>query len=193
MAALGCPHLVLLGGGGKEDADFVALGAILNCIGEIAQQRGVGVYYHNHTGFTGETFEDMDKLLAHTDPDRLAVMCDVGHAIKDFINQPVQQRALRFLEKYWHRLRFIEFKDWHPETDLNTCVGEGRCDWEAVFEIIKQNGYNGWITVEQNGPSRDRTPLEWARISCEFIRKGLGVWLPFPSGAWDGRIYKSPS
>jgi hypothetical protein len=29
--------------------------------------------------------------------------------------------------------------------------------------------------VEQNGPMGDKTPLECARSSREFIRKGLGV------------------
>ena len=175
MATLDCSHLVLLGGQGKQEGDFPALAALLNHIGEIAQQRGVFAHYHNHTGCTGETFEDMDKLLAYTDPDKLGVMCDVGHATKDFINQPVAERAIRFLKKYWDRLGFIEFKDWHSETDLNTPVGEGLCDWEAVFGIIEQRGYSGWITVEQNEPSRNRTPLECARVSREFIRKGLRV------------------
>jgi len=178
MAALGARHLVCLGGWGKAPGDFEALGALLNRIGEIALSCGVRAVYHNHTGNTGETFEDMDLLLARTDPARFFVMCDTGHATKDFVNQPVKERAVRFLAKYWDRLDFLELKDWNPETDLNTPLGEGLCDHGAVFALLKAKSYQGWITVEQNGhegPSRGRAPLECARISREFIRKELGV------------------
>ena len=178
MAELGARHLVCLGGWGKEPADFAALGGLLNRIGEIALEFGVHAVYHNHTGNTGETFEDMDRLLACTDPGKFFVMCDTGHATKDFVKQPVAQRATLFLEKYWDRLDFIEFKDWNPETDLNTPLGEGQCDFAAVFGLLKAKQYKGWITVEQNGHegrSRGRLPLECAKISREFIRKGMGV------------------
>lgn len=175
MAVLGCHHLVCLGGKGREAGDFTALANLLNHIGEIAAPRGIRAVYHNHTATTGETFEDMDRLLAHTDPQKLSVMCDVGHATKDFVNQPVRDRAALFLDKYWDRLDFIELKDWHPDTNLDTPLGEGLCDYGAVFSLLKDRGYSGWLTVEQNGARRGRQPDECARISREFIREGLGV------------------
>jgi len=49
------------------------------------------------------------------------------------------------------------------------------CDYDAVFQILKEKGYSGWITVEQNGPMGDKTPVECAKASREFIRKGLSV------------------
>ena len=70
---------------------------------------------------------------------------------------------------------FIEFKDWSEETDLKTEVGAGRCDYESIFRIIKEKGYAGWITVEQNGPMDGKTPFECAKASRDFIIKGLGA------------------
>lgn len=178
MAAVGGRHLVCLGGTGRADGDFATVGALLNRIGEIAHEYGLSAAYHNHTGAIGETFTDMDRLLAETDPDRFSVMVDVGHATKDFVELPVRERAVAFLEKYWGRIDFIEFKDWHPDTDLNTPLGEGECDWPTLFNLLRTKNYAGWITVEQNGSegtSHERTPLECARTSRDFIKKGLGI------------------
>lgn len=171
-----CNNLVLLGGYGKKDGDFKALGELLNYIGEIALEYSINVVYHNHSGMSGESFGDMDKLLASTDPKKVFAMVDTGHATCDFVDYPViGDRAVRFLQKYWDRVKFIEFKDYNNETWLSTPVGEGLCDHQAVFSLIKEKEYSGWITVEQNGTSLDRTPFECAKKSREFIREGLGV------------------
>ncbi len=171
-----CKNLVLLGGYGKKDGDFKALGELLNYIGEMALEYGLNLVYHNHSGMSGESFGDMDKLLAATDPRKVFAMVDTGHATCDFVDCPdVGGRAVLFLRKYWDRVRFIEFKDFNGVTGLATPVGEGLCDHHAVFSLIKEKGYTGWITVEQNGTSLDRTPYECATKSREFIREGLGV------------------
>lgn len=173
MAELGCRHLVCLGGVGTVVDDYVALGSVLEQIGEVALEFGVKAVYHN--GRTRETFSNMETVLANSDPEKLLAMCDTGHATRDFVELPRAERAARFMEKHWERLDFIEFKDWNPETDLNTPVGEGLCGWEAVFALIKAKKYTGWITVEQNGLSLGRSGIECARISRQFIREGLGV------------------
>ncbi len=173
MAELGCRHLVCLGGVGTVVEDYAALGPVLERIGETALEFGVRVVYHN--GRTRESFSDMETVLSNSDPGKVFAMCDTGHATRDFVELPHAQRAVRFMEKYWKRLDFIEFKDWNPETELNTPVGEGLCGWEAVFALLKEKGYNGWITVEQNGLSPGRSAFECARVSRQFINKELGI------------------
>lgn len=173
MAELGCRHLVCLGGVGTVVDDYAALGPVLERIGEASLEFGVRTVYHN--GRTRESFSNMETVLANSDPEKVFAMCDTGHATRDFVELPRVERAASFMEKYWERLDFIEFKDWHPETELNTPVGEGLCGWEAVFALIKEKGYSGWITVEQNGLSRGRSASECARISRQFIHEGLGI------------------
>lgn len=173
MADLGCRHLVCLGGVGTVVEDYTALGPVLERIGEIALEYGVRLVYHN--GRTRESFSDMETVLGNSDPEKVFAMCDTGHATRDFVELPQAERAALFMEKYWERLDFIEFKDWHPDTDLNTPVGEGLCGWEGVFALIKKKRYSDWITVEQNGLSRGLSALECARISRQFIHNGLGI------------------
>jgi sugar phosphate isomerase/epimerase len=162
-------------GGPKE---FAKLGEQLNRVGEISLQYGVNTYYHNHTNGIGEKFEELERVHASVDPEKVFMMLDLGHATKDFIEFSEEERAIRFLEKYWKRIRFMEFKDWNETTDLNTPLGEGYCNYNKVFQLIQEKGYQGWITVEQNGNdglSLGRTPFQCAQISRKFITDGLGL------------------
>lgn len=171
-------NLVCLGAFGKGEQDFKMLGKFLNYLGREARPYGIYVHYHNHTDNTGESFKDMETLLDATDPAWVSVMCDVGHATKDFHELPVRNRAVSFLETYRDRLRFIELKDYSEETGLNTPLGEGNCNFEGVFNNMKALPYQGWLVVEQNGhegKSRGREPRECAAISRQYIKQGLGI------------------
>lgn len=175
MQRLGARHLVTLGGLAVRGADMREIADLLNEIGEIALGYGVRAGFHNHTDHTGETLEETEALVELTDPKVFFGFLDVGHATKDFAGHPVADRAAIFLERNWDRIDFIEFKDWSEATGLNTEVGAGACDYDRVFRLLKDRGYAGWVTVEQNGPGEGRTPLECARASRDFIRQGLGV------------------
>jgi sugar phosphate isomerase/epimerase len=168
-----CSNLVLIDK--KKGQDIAELAELLNRIGELAREYGIFAHMHNNTDGMAESYEGLEAILAHTDPDKVYGMLDLGHATKDFQTFHPEERATRFLEAHWNRLRFLEFKDWHPETELATCVGAGLCNYPAVFAMIRSKGYQGWITVEQNGPQNGRTSEQCAGISREFIRQGLGA------------------
>ncbi len=158
--------------------DYAGYAKLLNDAGSIASEYGIDVHYHNHTAAIGETLTDMERLIAELDPDRVKLMLDLGHATKDFAELPPVERAITFLRRYWDRINYMEFKDWNEKTDLNTPLGEGYTDFDAVFALMRERGYSGWVTVEQNGndgASLGRTPLECARKSRELIRAGLGI------------------
>ena len=175
MQQLGAKHLVTIGGLAQKGADMNEIADLLNQIGEIALTYDVHACFHNHTDHTGETLEETEELLHKTDPAKFFGFLDVGHATKDFVGHSVERRAVLFLERNWDRLDFLEFKDWHEDSELRTEVGAGCCDYESVFRILKEKRYSGWITVEQNGPTGEKTPLECAKASRDFIRQGLGV------------------
>ncbi len=175
MQSLNARHLVTIGGLATRDADPAEIAAVLNTIGEAALAYDVHACYHNHTGHTGETLEETEQLLALTDPTKFFGFLDTGHATKDFVGHPVGKRAAMFLERNWDRIDFLEFKDWSEEYELCTEVGAGLCDYDAVFRILKERSYSGWITVEQNGPMGSKTPFECAKASRDFIRRGLGA------------------
>ena len=151
----------------------------MNQIGEKAKQYQVHAHFHNNTGSVGETFSDMEKMIAEIDFDKVSLMLDVGHATKDFEELPYKERAVHFLEKYWDKIHYMEFKDWNQSMDLNIPLGEGEADYQRIFRMIREFGYKVWITVEQNSQdvwSLNRSPLTCAKLSREFIRRNLGVY-----------------
>ena len=52
-------------------------------------------------------------------------------------------------------------------------LGKGGVDFPAIVNILRQNSYQGWITVELD--STLRTPKESARISKNYLEKTLGL------------------
>lgn len=177
MEALNCNLMVCIDPAGTEK-NYAKYGAMLNRIGELALPYGVHVHYHNHTHSVGETMTDVENLMRELDFNKVSLMLDTGHATKDFMELPYQERAAHFLEKHWDQIHYLELKDWNEKSDLNTPLGEGYTDYERIFQLMKKKGYAGWITVEQNGNdglSLGRSPLECAKISREFLRNNLGI------------------
>ena len=154
MQRLGARHLVTIGGLAQRGADMDEVADLLDAIGEVALEYGVRACYHNHTDHTGQTLEETEALLARTDPSKFFGFLDVGHATKDFAGHPVEKRAALFLQRNWDRIDFLEFKDWSEEWDLRTEVGAGRCDYAAVFDILKRRGSrtDRWVIGPGSNP-----------------------------------------
>ena len=175
MQEYGAKYLVTIAGLATREADPQEIADILSRLGEIALEHNVHAVYHNHTDNTGETLEETEDLVSRTKPGTFFGFVDTGHATKDFAGYSVGDRAAIFLERNWDITDFIEFKDWCEATDLNTEVGAGDCNYDKVFNILKNNNYSGWITVEQNGPMGDRPIRQSAKASCDLIKKELGL------------------
>ena len=152
----------------------------MNEIGGICQKRGIRAHLHNNTDSIGRNITDWQKLVPLLDFSKVFLMLDTGHATKDFDELPFERRAAKFIDDNWQRLGYLELKDFNQTTDLDTPLGEGFCDLKAIFSMILERGYTGWITLEQNqnnGLSLGRSPELCAKISLEYARKGLGLSL----------------
>jgi len=171
FADLGGRHLVAIAGLARKGEPIGMIADLLNDMARVAGEFDLPLGYHNHTGNTGETYMETSTLLRATDPDLVEGFVDLGHATKDFNEHPPAERAIRFLREHADRIGFIEFKDWHPQTQLGTVVGEGLCDWDAVFQWLADTGYQGWITIEQNAPSGDRSARQCAEASRRFVEQ----------------------
>lgn len=167
IAEAGGEFMILSGPCGAEE-DWPVVIPALQRHAVIAKRHSVQTVYHHHTGWIAETMEQTERLLADTDPEVMGAMLDCGHATKDFVGHT----AAEFYRRNHDRIRYVEFKDWRPETDLRTEVGRGQCDWQAVAAALREFNYGGWIVVEQN--YTPRTPKEAASESFHYVRDYLG-------------------
>ena len=150
----------------------------MNKIGERACARGICAHLHNNTDSILRNFTDWELLAPLIDWSKVSFMADTGHVTKDFAEKPHVERAVTYLDENWDKLHYLELKDYNAVTGLDTPLGEGLCDFAAIFAFMKARGYSGWITVEQNrdnGLSLGRSPDECARVSLNYARAGLGI------------------
>lgn len=166
IAEVGGQVMVISGRCGTEE-DWKIVVPIIERHAELAARKGIRGVYHHHTGWIAETMEQTERLLADTDPKKLSAMLDCGHATKDFRGHSAED----YLRRNHDRIGYVEFKDWTPETDLNTEVGAGRCDFPAVAKALKELKYQGWVVVEQNPPQAD--PKASAERSYRYITEKL--------------------
>jgi inosose dehydratase len=183
VAEVGGEVLVISGYDGRQEDWEISI-PLLQRHGEIAAAHGLQAVYHHHTDWIAETMEQAERLLAETDPAKLGGMLDCGHATMDFKGHSAQE----YFHRNHARVKYVEFKDYSPETGLCTEVGKGRCDFPAVAAELREHGYRGWVVVEQNpfGPPDGRysgtvgrpgggDPKASAGESYRYITETLGL------------------
>ena len=180
MNETGCENLICIAHGANDKTPelYKHYAGLFNNIAEKSFARGICSHLHNNSDSIVRNFTDWSRMMPLIDWNKAFFMADTGHATKDFDEKPHSECAVSFLDEHWDKLHYLEFKDFNEVTDLDTPLGEGFCDYPGIFDIMKERGYTGWITIEQNqnsGLSLGRSPEECARISREFVRSGLGV------------------
>ncbi len=166
------------------DAEYEQFAQVLNQVGEITLNEGVYSCFHNHVGSVIETREEIDRLLAMVDPNLIFLGPDTGHLAWGGVD------VVAFCRDYADRIKTMHIKDINPhvleegrrqEWDYMTFVqhgiftelGQGFVDFPAVFQILEDAGFQGWLIVETD-VSQLPTPLESAQVSRAYLRS-LGL------------------
>jgi inosose dehydratase len=119
---------------------------------------GVRVAYHHHMGAYVEAPADVDELMKRVGPE-VGLLFDSGHMT--FAGGD----AVEMLKKHVARVCHVHCKDVRPEvvklarnrnwsfleSVINgafTVPGDGAVDFPALIEILRDNGYEGWLVVE---------------------------------------------
>jgi inosose dehydratase len=178
-----------------DDARFGQLVDNVNRIAERAAAAAVAVAFHPHAGTHVEFRDEIDQLLAMTDPELVRLCVDTGHSAYAGVD------PAELIGDYSDRLACVHLKDVDPavlETVLSDrlgfdeayeravfCVlGKGCVDFTAVRAALETGGYAGWLTVEQDAlPLPGTNPYDDAVDSLAFLRRvGLAADVSPPSG-----------
>ena len=180
LAAAGAPVLVLIEAlvparsatAGRSDAaprlDDRAWAQLIERIEEIsalaAGEFGLDVVFHPHAGTYVEFADEVERLLGATDPARVGLCFDTGHAVYAGIDPLALCRA------HGERIRHVHLKDVNAaalarararECTFEQAVadgvfrplGRGTVDFAAVAAALADGGFDGWVVFEQ-----DRAP-----------------------------------
>jgi inosose dehydratase len=142
-------------------AQWQAYGERLNAFGaHLRQAYGIVLAYHHHMGAYVESPQDIDQLMAVTDPASVGLLFDTGHAWFGGAGDPVA-----LLLKHITRVVHVHCKDvraavvaqarndgWSFLTSVLygafTVPGDGAIDFDAVLTVLHDAGYEGWLVVE---------------------------------------------
>ena len=142
---------------------------------------GMRTVFHHHCAGYVETPEEVAKLMELTNPELLGLCLDMGHYAFGGGN-PVQA-----LKKYYNRIWHVHFKDFDPKVGQAArennydyfksvaegvfCeLGNGNVDFKSIVAILNENGYEGWIVVEQDVLPGMGNPKVCAKRNREFIQ-----------------------
>ncbi len=170
-----------------DDAQWDALAAGLNELGTIARDAGMRLCYHHHMGTGVQTRDDVDRLMATTDPGVVHLLLDTGH-IHFAGGDP-----LSLAEAYAERISHVHLKNIRQgvmdealangysfeeaiKHGVFTVPGdpEGCLDFEPILRVLAQRGYRGWLVVEAEQDPDKANPLDHARMARDYLREVLG-------------------
>ena len=147
-----------------------------------AQEYGLTVGIHAHAAGFIDFEPELERLLDETDETILKICFDTGH------HSYAGYDPVAFMERHIDRISYMHFKDIDPvvKADVidkrtgfyDACgqgifcnLGEGDVDFRAVRQILIDNGFDGWCTVEQDcDPAGDTSPLADAKANRTFLQ-----------------------
>lgn len=168
-----------------NDGEWKRLCDGLNELGALAAEKGMKLVYHHHMGTVVQTTDEIDRLMADTDPDLVYLLYDSGHLVFS------GEDALAVLKKYTKRIKHVHLKDVRPdvltgvhEKNMSflqavragafTVPGDGCIDFAPIFDILSENDYEGWLLVEAEQDPAKANPLEYAMKARGYIREKTG-------------------
>ena len=147
---------------------------------------GLPTAFHHHCAGYVETPEEIAHFLDLTDADLIGLVFDTGHYLYGSGSND-GQIVLAGLRRFGNRVWHVHFKDCQPriaaqarreDRDYFTALrhgvfcelGKGAVPFAGVLHGLRERGYRGWITVEQDILPGMGSPRESAERNRSYLR-----------------------
>jgi inosose dehydratase len=142
---------------------------------------GLTVGIHAHAAGFMDFEPELERLLDEVDEKYLKICFDTGH------HSYAGFDPVAFMERNIGRISYMHFKDIDPKVKADVVakrtgfydacgqgifcnLGDGDVDFPKVRQILLDNGFQGWCTVEQDcDPTLDVSPINDARANREYL------------------------
>jgi inosose dehydratase len=115
-----------------------------NTVARRGRELGVVVAVHPHSHHTSLVLgaEQYDMLLAETEESGLMFNPDTGHIIRG------GQDPVACFRRHLRRIVHVHFKDVDARGRWQA-LGAGTCDFPSLVRLLRDNGYTGWLVIEE--------------------------------------------
>ena len=159
----------------------------MNKLGKIAKEEyGIALAFHHHMGTVVQSLAEVDRMMENTDPEYVSLLFDTGHFTY------CGEDPLEVVKKYVHRIKHVHLKDIRPEVveqvkkenmsflagvraGAFTIPGDGCINYDPIFKVLEEAGYEGYMVVEAEQDPAKANPLEYAIRARKFIAEKTGL------------------
>ena len=192
LKIFGCTHFKINMGSrpqnGTTSEDVKAISETVSELGKRTLDMGVTIASHPHIWGPIERPEEVRALLDQTDPDVVSWIPDTAQ-LNLGGGDPVQ-----LIDDYYDRLVAVHWKDskasyrgytgptptkeMHAEEILYKDLGSGGVDHPAIWAMLNERGYHGWITLDLDPPRPNEgegSVDDKIGINCRYLTETLKV------------------
>ena len=170
-----------------NDAEWALLCDGLNRLGKLSLEKyGVALTFHHHMGTVVQSAAETDRLMAGTDSQYVSLLFDSGHFAY------CGENPVELVTRHAKRIKHVHLKDIRPEVVARvrseklsflegvrqgafTIPGDGCVDFDPIFRVLAETGYEGYMVVEAEQDPAKANPLEYAIRARKFIREHTGL------------------
>ena len=170
-----------------NDKEWDLLCQGLNKLGKLSLEKySVALTFHHHMGTVVQTAAETNRLMDGTDPKYVSLLFDSGHFAY------CGENPLEMVRKHAKRIKHVHLKDIRPEVVAHvltehlsflegvrlgafTIPGDGCVEFDPIFKVLAETGYEGYMVVEAEQDPAKANPLEYAIRARKFIREQTGL------------------
>lgn len=170
-----------------NDEEWEKLCDGLNRLGKLSLEKyGVALTFHHHMGTVVQSAAEVERMMQGTDPAYVSLLFDTGHFAY------CDEDPLEMVKKYADRIKHVHLKDIRPDVvaqvkaekmsfldgvraGVFTIPGDGCIDYDPIFKVLEESGYEGYMVVEAEQDPAKANPLEYAIRARKFIKEKTGL------------------
>ncbi|GAB3484175.1 TIM barrel protein [Marinomonas epiphytica] len=152
------------------------------------EEFGLDVSLHGHAAGFIEYKDEIEKTLDHIDEKYLSLCIDTGHCLYAGFD------PIEFYKTHQSRTHYLHFKDVDPQVKAKVIaqrinfydaikqglfcnLGQGSCDFSALFTALRDSNFQGWSTIEQECDPLSNNTLNDAIANREFLFNTLNSFI----------------
>ncbi len=160
----------------------------LGKIGRRAADNGLRIVYHHHTGTGVQTQEDVERLMASTDPGLVWLLLDTAHITlgggdalalaEEFAERICHVHLKNVRANVLERVRSEGLSFWDSiKAGIFTVPGdpEGMIDLDPILNVLAERGFRGWLLVEAEQDPAKANPLKYFKMARAYVAEKTGL------------------